>query len=437
MDLTSLGLAILLVIANGFFVATEFALVKLRPTRLQSLASEGKPGAAQLLGMVQNLEGYLSATQFGVTLSSLGLGWLGEPAFARLLEPLLNKALGAGSAAHDWSHRIAIVCAFAMITCLHIVWGELVPKNFALQKAEEVALLFALPMRAFYTLCYPGIWLIRLLAGSSLDFLGLRNRQPAPEAHSKLELGLILQSSVSAGEIPELRAELIARALQLGEKTARQVMVPRGQIRYIDSEESLDHGLDQARTSGHTWLPMCRGSLDQVEGVVNAKDLFFLLSKGTLHSIAQAQRPVLFVPENVTLEQLLLEFRRRRRQMAVVVDEHGGTSGMVTMADVVSEVVGDVAELGQTTEEVITLPGGRLELPGTTTLEDLSHRLQISFDVADDEITTVAGLLMSKLGRIPQVGDRETFDEYEVLVLKMEGPKVTTVIIQPSRTSLA
>src|SRR5262249_19010025 len=198
-----------------------------------------------------------------------------------------------------------------------------------------------------------------------------------------------------------------------------------------DMEGAVEKNVANARADGHTWLPVCRGNLDQVEGVVNVKDLFFLLSRGELKSIAQVQRPVLFVPENVTLEQLLSEFRRRRSQMAVVVDEHGGTTGIVTLADVVAEGVGGVAELGRKAEGGKTLPGGRLELPGTAQLDDLEDRLNVQFDRADDEVTTVAGYLMAKLGRVPEKGDSCRIGEYDILAERVDGPRVVTVTIQP------
>jgi CBS domain containing-hemolysin-like protein len=210
----------------------------------------------------------------------------------------------------------------------------------------------------------------------------------------------------------------------VSEKAARQILVPRPQVRYLDLDEPLERNIAEARAAGHTWMPVARGSLDQVEGVVNVKDLFFLLANDQLHSIGQVQRPVLFVPENVTLEQLLIEFRKRRRQLAVVVDEHGGTSGIVTLADVVAEVVGDVAELGRRVSEVKTLPGGRLELPGTTQLSDLEDRLDVRFDVDPTEVSTIAG-------RVPEPGDHTDVDEFEIRVAETDGPRVLKVRIEP------
>lgn len=426
-----LALALLLVAANAFFVATEMALVRVRPTRLKTLAEEGTPGAEAVLQMTQRLESILSATQLGVTLASLGLGWVGEPAFARLIEAGMERILPASRMVMSVSHTVAIVLGFGIITFLHIVVGELAPKTLAIQKAEATALSLAAPMQLFYFLAYPGIWLLNRTSARVLQALGLKSVMTPDSPHSVEELRQILVSAAESGGIERSRAELVGRALEMTEKTARQVLVPRNQVMFLDLDDALEKNVADAKSGGHTWMPVCRGNLDQVEGVVNVKDLAFLLASGQLKSLAQLQRPVLFVPENVTLEQLVAEFRRRRRQMAVVVDEHGGTSGIITLADVVAEVVGDVAELGRKVDEVKSLPGGRLELPGSTQLDDLEDRLDLKFDVEGTDITTIAGYLMAKLGRIPQPGDKLPLDEYEVKVQSVDGPRVLKVLIEP------
>ncbi|HLL04743.1 MAG TPA: hemolysin family protein [Myxococcaceae bacterium] len=439
MEWIFLGLAILLVFANGFFVASEFAIVKVRATRLQALVDEGKPGSGNALKMVEKLDAYLSATQFGITLASLGLGWLGEPAFAHLLEPLI-AGLVSEEARATVAHTVSVAIAFAIITFLHIVVGELAPKSLAIQRAEATTLAVALPMRIFYFIFYPAIWLLNGIARRLLHAFGLNPASEAHEAHSEDELRFILHSSAEAGSITTSRAELLERVLEMAQKTARQVMVPRNQVKYLDVEEPLEKCIADARAAGHTWLPVCRGSLDEVEGVVNAKDLFFLLSRGELRNLAQVQRPVLFIPENVSLEQLLAEFRRRRRQMALVVDEHGGTSGLVSIADVVAEVVGDVAELGRRMEEVRSLPGGRFELPGTAQLDDLEERLDVNFDLKEDEqgeVTTIAGYLMTKLGRVPEKGDSLKLDMWRILVEEVDGPRVVRVTVEPQNAAKA
>ncbi|ATB32393.1 hemolysin family protein [Melittangium boletus] len=432
MEWVFLGLALLLVLANGFFVATEFAIVKIRPTRLQAMVDDGRPGAGNAMKMVDKLDAYLSATQFGITLASLGLGWLGEPAFAHLLEPVLARVVpeAAGPAV---AHSVAVAIAFAIITFLHIVLGELAPKSLAIQRAEATTLAVALPMRVFYVVFYPAIWVLNALAGWVLKAFGMHTAHESQDAHNEDELRVILHSSAEAGAITTARAELLERSLEMAQKTARQVMVPRNQVKFLDMEEPLDKCVADARAAGHTWLPVCRGNMDEVEGVVNVKDLFFLLSRGELRSLSQVQRPVLYVPEHVTLEQLLNEFRRRRRQTALVVDEHGGTSGLVTIADVVAEIVGDVAELGRRVDEVRSLPGGRFELPGTAQLDDLEDRLDVSFEIDDEdiEVTTIAGYIMAKLGRIPEKGDLIKLDMWRIQVEEVEGPRVVRVTVEP------
>ncbi len=433
MEFAALGAAGLLVIANAFFVAIEFALVKVRPTQLEAMVAEDRAGAKLALMMRKNLDTWLSASQVGITLASLALGRVGEPAFSRLIEPLLLKVAPAGEFSQQIAKTIGIVIAFGIITFLHIVVGEQVPKTLAIAQSERVAMTLAWPMRAFHWLAYPMIWLLNKGTRAVLRLFGLRGSSEGDhsEALGEDELRLVFTSSAQAGAIGEARAELLERALSMLEKTARQVLVPRSQMKVLDLDWSLDENLTAAYTAGHTWLVVIRGSLDRVEGLVNVKDLLFLRAKGELKSIAQVQRPVIFVPENVTLEQLLAEFKRRNKQVAVVVDEHGGTSGLVTLADVVAELVGNVAEVGRKVEPVKALPGGKLELPGTAQLDDLEHTLEIEFDVDKSQITTIAGYLMAKLGRVPNVGDSWVHEPFKIVTVKVDGPRVQTVRIEP------
>lgn len=433
MDFGALAFAFALVLANAFFVAVEFALVKVRPTQLEALVAEDRPGAQQALLMRKHLDVWLSASQVGITLASLGLGWVGEPAFYQLLEPLLLRLAPDTEAAHAIAKTVGVVLAFGIITFLHIVLGEQVPKTFAIVQAERTAVALAWPMRVFHFIFFPIIWVLN--AGTRgvqrLFSLDAASGAHAGDALSEEELRLIFTSSAQAGELNQARAELLERALSMMQKTARQVMVPRSQMRALDLDLTVAQNLTAAFEAGHTWLPVVRGSLDRVEGLLNVKDLFYLQSRGELRSIAQVQRPVLFVPENITLEQLLAEFRRRNKQIAIVVDEHGGTSGIVTLADVVAELVGNVAELGRKVEPVKALPGGKLELPGTAQLDDLEHTLEVEFDVDKAQVTTIAGFLMAKLGRVPATNDSWVLGEFRINVVKTEGPRVVTVRIEP------
>jgi CBS domain containing-hemolysin-like protein len=437
MNLGPLALALALVLANAVFVAFEFALVKVRPTQLRALDEQGKPGARMALKMRSRLDVYLSATQVGITLASLGLGWVGEPAFSHLINPVISQLAPNTEYAQALSRTVGLVLAFLTITFLHIVLGEQVPKTLAIQRAQGTTLALAWPMRAFLVVLWPVIWLLNVGTRLVSRLIGLKVTSESVDALGEDELRMVFASSAESGVIAAERAQLLERALGMLEKTARQVLVPRSQVHYVDLGESIEKNVQDARAAGYTWLPVCRGNLDAVEGVVNVKDLFFLLSKGELKSLAQVQRPVLFVPENVTLEQLLSEFRRRKKQLAVVVDEHGGTSGIVTLADVVAELVGDIAEMGRKVEPAKTLPGGKLELPGSAQLDDLEHTLEVKFDIDQAEVTTVAGYLMAKLGRVPVAGDEWPVDEYRIHVVKTDGPRVVTVRIEPKAAPAA
>jgi CBS domain containing-hemolysin-like protein len=394
---------------------------------------EGRPGAKGALKMRKSLDVWLSASQVGITLASLALGWVGEPAFAHLIEPLIHRVAPDTASAQAVARTVSIVIAFSLITFLHIVVGEQVPKTLAIANAERAVLVLGWPMRVFHVFLFPAIWMLNAGTKLVLRLLGLdgKNSSETSEALGEDELRMVFTSSAEAGRLAESRAELLDRALGMMEKTARQVLVPRSQMKALDLEMTLEENLAAAWSSGHTWLPVVRGSLDRVEGLVNVKDLFYLHARNELKSLAQVQRPVLFVPETVTLEQLLAEFRRRNKQIAVVVDEHGGTSGLVTLADVVAELVGNVALLGRKEEQVQTLPGGRLELPGTAQLDDLEHTLEIEFDVDKAQITTIAGFLMAKLGRVPVPNDSWVLGDFRINVVKTDGPRVVTVRIEP------
>ncbi len=423
--------AFALVLLNGFFVALEFALVSVRPTQLKQLIENNVPGAVAALEMRGSLDRWLSACQIGVTLASLALGYVGEPAIEGVVEILLSPL---GAVITDMEHvvkPVGVVLSLTTLTFLHVVIGEQVPKLIALREAERTLLSLQLPGRGFALLFAPFVTFLNWGTTIVCRMLGFEAPTNAHEVLKEDELRLMLATAAESGVMLKARAELLDRALSMMEKTARQVMVPRSQMKAIDLDQSLDENLQAAQSAGHTWLPVVRGSLDRVEGLVNVKDLLFLKTRGELKSVTQVQRPVLFVPEQVTLEQLLSEFKRKKKQLAVVVDEHGGTSGLVSIADVVAELLGDVTELGRKVEPMTRLPGGRLELPGTAQLDDLEHTLETSFDLGNEEVTTIAGFLMAKLKRVPLVNDTVVHEDFQIVVVATDGPRVTRVRFEP------
>ncbi len=420
-----------LVFANAFFVAFEFALVRVRPTELQTLKDTGRAQAEATLAMRNRLDTWMSACQVGNTLAALALGWIGEPAFEHLAVHFLSTVAPQWDAAQALVRPMGIFFAFSTITFLHIVIGEQVPKMFAITYPAKTALSLGVFMRGFRFLFFPVIVVLDAGTRLGLRLLGFNSTANAVDAHSKAELLLILESSARAGQVSADQAELVENALLVMEKTARQVMVPRSQMVVLDLDDPSEENLATAFAAGPTWLPVVRGSLDNVEGVVSVKDLAYLHWRRELTSLAQAQRPIFFVPETVTVQQLLIEFRRRNKSIAIVVDEHGGTSGLVSISDVLGELVGSVADAGRATLPLQALSGGPLELAGTADLKEVERTFKIVFDVDHAEVTTIAGYLMAKFGRIPKVGDTWLINDLRLVVTAVDGPRVLGVRMEP------
>ncbi len=328
-------LGLLLVLTNGFFVAAEFALVKLRPTQLTADDPRGMR-VRILQHMLVHLDAYLSATQLGITLASLGLGWVGEPAFAWLLRPLLAR-LGASESLVS---SISLASAFLLITILHIVAGEQAPKALAIRQPLGASMWVALPLHAFYRATYPAIWLLNHAANGLLRVFGVEPMAEHELAHGEEELRLLLAST--AEQLSQQKRELLDNVFELSHRVARQIMVPRGDVVYLSTTRSVEENLRLARSSGHTRFPLCRGTLDQAIGLIHIKDLFRL--DRPPRTLEEAARPLAFVPETLTLDQLLRRMRAERVHLAAVLDEYGGVSGIVTLENVIEEIVGPIQD---------------------------------------------------------------------------------------------
>lgn len=423
MDVIALLSALALVGLNAFFVATEFAIVKVRPTRIEELIRKHRPGATAVRRLVANLDGYLSATQLGITLASLGLGWIGEPAFARLLITPLN-ALGVTD--DRWVHNISLASGFLIISFLHIVAGELAPKTLAIRQAESVALAVAYPMRVFYTLFFPAIWLLNGVSNALLRATGVGSAGGGLEHHSEEEIKIILNQARSAGLLSASRSELLRKVLTLPTKTARHLMIPRNEVIFLDINLSIEENLSRAMDSKHTRFPLCDRELDDVIGVVDLRDVLYRGRHEENIDLRALALPTPYFPEMMSAERLLAEFRQRRVTMAVVVDEYGGASGIVTPADVVAAVMGDLAE--DNDSDLVPLPGGAYDVDGIAPIEEIEETLKTSLNT--NNMRTVAGFLMSRLGRMPRVGDRIIEGGYAFNILEVSGPRVRKVRIQ-------
>ncbi len=425
---TGLLLAAFLVFLNGFFVAAEFALVKVRPTQLDAQTHTRRGRVAD--HMVEHLDAYLSATQLGITLASLGLGWVGEPAVSRLLEGPL-AAIGIGSEA--MVHTASIAIGFAIISVLHIVLGELAPKSLAIRKPEPTSLWVAIPLFAFYKVTFPAIWLLNQMANAILRLVGIAPVTEGELAHDEEEIRRLLASRQEA-EIPDEKRELLDNIFELSERTARQVMVPRADVVFLDVEQSMDENLLLARRSGHTRFPLCERELDNVLGLVHIKDLF--RADEMPESLQDVRREALFVPETQSLEQLLRRMKTSHIHMAAVLDEYGGVSGIVTLENVIEEIVGEIQdEFDFERPELVELGEGVYRILGSMLIAEVEEELEV--DLGDDrDEDTLAGVALSEIGRRARVGDQVEFGPLRMEVLEVEQNRIlslkVTVVTVPA-----
>lgn len=425
MEAFYLLLAGLFVVANGFFVAAEFAIVKVRSTQLTELAEQGSIRAKMARKLTRHLDAYLSATQLGITLSSLALGWIGEPAFHHLIEPLFHRFAIPEAAART----ISATVAFVIISVLHIVLGELAPKSVAIQKPVHTSLWIAHLLHAFYVVTYPAIFVLNGISRMILRAVGL---EPAGEhseaAHSPEELRLILASSEKAGILSEGKREIIEGVFQFSKRTARQIMVPRTDVAILSTTRSIEENLETIRTTRHTRYPLCEGSLDHTIGLIHVKDLMLAQLRGPGKALPELKRDVLFVPENSTVDSLLAQFIESKTHMAIVLDEYGGASGIVSLENITEELFGQIQdEFDRERPEIEPLGNGRYRVRGDYLIEDLADRLKI--DVGEPDEETVGGYVAARLGREVRPGDRTEMGDLHISVLDGERFRVRWVLI--------
>ncbi|MDD5350982.1 MAG: hemolysin family protein, partial [Chthoniobacteraceae bacterium] len=415
-----------LVLLNAFFVTSEFSIVKVRSTQLEPLI-EGGDARAKLAGeMISKLDAYLSATQLGITLASLGLGWLGEPFLARLLEPLFHW-VGIGSLA--LIHTVSFGLAFSVITIAHIVLGELIPKSLAIRKPLSATLAVARPLRWFSVVFGPAV----LLLNSTANWILLRlfHMQPASEqeiGHSEEELRVILTESEKAQEVSPVGKEILINALDLRRLVVRDVTTPRGEVVSLDLEHSFEENLKIAQTSRHTRFPLCKGHLDNTVGLVHIKDLFSL-TRVPAPDLASVRREILPVPEMMPLEKLLKLFLNKHAHLALVVDEYGGTVGIVTLDNVMEELVGAIQdEFDVEAAEFRRVSEDEFVVEGTLGLHELNDAA--GMDLESPDVSTIGGYVTRLIGRLPQQGEKVVIDGYEVTVTQSNGRRVGQLVFK-------
>jgi CBS domain containing-hemolysin-like protein len=411
-----------LVLLNGFFVAAEFAIVKVRDTQLEGLVLRGHRRARLARRIIRNLDASLSATQLGITLASLGLGWFAEPVFAALLEPAMTWFRVESPEAR---HSIAFAVGFSVITFLHIVLGELAPKSLAIQKPMPTTLWVAEPLLWFHRLSFPFIWALNHASQWVLRLVGV---QPASEAelmHSEEELRLLFTTSQSAHD-SKLGRDLVLNALELKRRVIRDVMRPRKEIIVLDTEAGINECLDVAGETRYSRFPLCvQGDLDQTLGVVHVKDLYASRLKSRRGAdLAGVAKKIVFVPETARLERVLGLLLERKLHFAFVIDEYGTTTGMLTLENILEELVGQIQDEFDVEKPLVEKKGEhQWEVSGALPLHELGDL--VGEPVTEEGVTTTNGLVTQRLGGFAKPGDRLALGNYELVVEETDGPRVT------------
>ena len=432
---------LLLVAVNAFFAAAEFALVSVRETRIQQLIDAHRVGARTVLKLHQQLSRVVNGVQLGITVTSLTLGWLGEPVLARLFEGWIGSVPHAAI----YAHTVAVALAFVMITSLHVILGELVPKSLALQRAERVALAVAAPMDVFLTITGPLTIGMSRVAGFVLRAFGTRDIRHG-SVHSPDELKLIIAAARTSGQLSSAQEEMLLNALELDHITARQVMVPRTKIFSLPSDLNLDEALSRVVDEQHSRVPVYdpqRGP-EHIVGVLYAKDLtrwtrlrLFNVAPSAAHRISQMKigqvmHDVLVVPETKTLLDLLGEFQHRKRHLAVVVDEFGSTAGVISVEDVLEQVVGELEDEFDvaSVQPAVTDANAPVVLDGAVNIRDLETQYEVKLP-QDEGFETLAGFILSRLQKMPEGGEALDYEGRHFVVDKMDGHRIATVRIEP------
>ncbi|WEG11770.1 hemolysin family protein [Pullulanibacillus sp. KACC 23026] len=418
---------LILIFFTAFFVAAEFAIVRVRKSRVEALSEKGEKKAKDGLRVLKEMDAYLSSCQLGITMASLGIGWLGEPVVEGLLEPLLHTLPFSSTL----SFTISGILAFLIITLFHVVFGELAPKSMAIQKAEVILMWSAKPLIWFSRIAFPFIWLLNRSANAVSRLFGIKPMGEAEEVHTEEELRLLLSESYQSGEINQAEYRYVNRIFDFDDRVAREIMVPRTELICLFVDRSLEENKDEMKRHTYTRYPIAKGDKDHIVGVINIKELYY--SSERFDSITDPRleahiRPILRVHETMPIKQLLLIMQKKREHMAILVDEYGGTSGMVTVEDILEEIVGEIRdEFDEDERATIEQIGpGRYLVDGKTLTTDINR--QFHTHIEHEDIDTIAGLILADnpdlmLNEVVQV------EHLEIKVHELEGSWIKSVEI--------
>ena len=423
--LINIIIVFLLVFMNGFFVATEFAMVKVRKSRIETLVLEGDRNAKHTLKVVKDLNSYLSACQLGITLASLGLGWIGEPAVSDMLTPLFNLFHLPESAVHS----ISFILGFAIITGFHIVLGELAPKSLAIISAEKIAMYTALPLIMFYKVTYPIMWSFNHSTNLVLKIFGISQVDEHEAAHTDEEIKLLVEESYKHGLIDKTELTFVDNIFDFSEKTVKEIMIPRTDMACIFLEDSFEEIIAFALEEQLTRYPVCRDNKDNVIGFVHIKDLYKQKIEGNNENIEDIIREIKFVPESMSISELLKVFKKEKAQMAIIIDEYGGTFGLVTIEDILEEIVGEIQdEFDEEGDEITKTEDDSYVVDGKVLIEDIIELLDTDIEV--ENIDTIGGWIYSQLKSYPQVNEKIIYENYEFIILKCDRKRISKVLIK-------
>ena len=418
-----ISVALVLVVLNGFFVAAEFAYVGVRRSRIEALAAEGSKPAQRLQNLLGNLNAYLSAAQLGITLASLGLGWLGEPVVAAILEHLLGGVLSPAVL-----HIISFIIAFSIVTTLHIVIGEQAPKLFGLQLAEKVAMGTALPMMIFYKISKPFIHALDWASAKTVNLFGLNASSEHASIYTEDEIRQLIKLSEESGHVNKEERRLINRVFEFSETTVKEAMIPRTEIVAVSEDCSMEEIANSFRQHGYSRLPVYRGSLDNIVGFIHSKDLMpFLLRPKSFKLDKVVKRPF-YVVDTARLEDVLRQMQKQKFHFGFVVDEHGGVEGIITLEDLLEEIVGDISDEHdeEVNEQINPQPDGSFVLDGGLAVRDLNKRLGLHIPISE-AYTTIAGFLMAEAGQVLNEGDTVPFNGHVFKIEQVDKRRVLRV----------
>jgi len=417
----------ILLLSNGFFVASEFAMVSVRKTRVAQLAKEGNLNAKVAMTALKDLDKFIAAVQLGVTISSIGLGWVGEGTLVRMVEPLFgflpaNYQLAA-------SHTISVTIAFSLLTVMHVVIGELMPKSIALQYPERTSLLIALPMQFLTKLFNPVIIMLNGLGNLLLRLIKIPLSNTSHLAHSTEELNMLINASYNEGVLNETEKEMLQNVFKFSDLNAKQVMVPRTDMLCIPSDITFQELNELTVESQYTRYPVYEENLDHISGIIHVKDLYGLSLKKQEFSIEKLLRPVLLVPETITMDNLVREFKKRQGQMAIVIDEFGGTSGLITLEDVLEEIFGEVQDEFDADEEadIKEVALDTYHANAMMRIDEISEYFEL--EIEDEDVDTIGGLVVKILGRIAEIDDIVQIKDLELTVKEIDGARITKLLI--------